>query len=150
MDGVRIEVRSTPGAQGSKRHVGNGVMVESSALVKPFREAIKWAIFEATKPDYNFMFHGPMAGMFTFTMHKSKSAPKTKITYADRVPDVDKLLRSACDACTQSGIWEDDARLVWCLCRKVFPGEHADSLPCPGVVIRLEPYAGRIPADWPI
>ena len=31
----------TPAPQGSKRHVGNGRMVESSAKVKPWREAVR-------------------------------------------------------------------------------------------------------------
>jgi crossover junction endodeoxyribonuclease RusA len=144
---MRIEVYGSPAGQGSKRYVGNGLMIESSKKVKPFREAVKWAVLEA-KPYDGFMFHGPVAVMMTFTMKKSKSAPKTRTTYADRAPDLDKMLRAAFDACTQSGIWEDDARVVLCLCAKVFPNEGRDSLPSPGVVIRIEHYAGAVPEDW--
>ena len=37
MNDVSFNVIGIPGAQGSKRHVGNGVMVESSKKVKPWR-----------------------------------------------------------------------------------------------------------------
>ena len=48
---ITITVYGMPGLQGSKRFVGTrggrGVMVESSAKVKPWREAVKFAAREA-------------------------------------------------------------------------------------------------------
>ncbi len=143
---MRIEVYQRPAGQGSKKYVGNGIFVESSRHLMPFREAIKWAIFEANSD--RRMFHGPIAAMFTFTMAKPKAAPKTRVTYPISAPDVDKLFRSAGDACTQSGIWEDDARVVFSVVRKVFPGEHPDALKSPGVVIEIEEFHGTIPSGW--
>ena len=46
---LRINVLGTPAPQGSKRHVGRGIMVESSRLVGPWREAVKAAV-AATYP----------------------------------------------------------------------------------------------------
>ena len=40
MTPVEFEVVGLPAAQGSKRHVGNGVMVESSKALKPWRSAV--------------------------------------------------------------------------------------------------------------
>ena len=43
---ITIRVYGTPAPQGSKRHVGRGVMVESSKKVKPWREAVKQAALD--------------------------------------------------------------------------------------------------------
>lgn len=45
----------TPAPQGSKRHVGRGVMIESSKNLKPWREAVKYAAL-AAKPDVDAYF----------------------------------------------------------------------------------------------
>ena len=49
---LTIKVYGIPGPQGSKKFCGvsksgRGIMVESSAKVKPWREAVKWAAREA-------------------------------------------------------------------------------------------------------
>lgn len=144
---MRIEVYGNPGPQGSKRYVGNGLMVESSKLVKPWREAVKWAVLDSM-PHQGFCFHGPIAVMMTFTLRKPKSAPKNRKAYPDKAPDADKLARSTNDALTQSGIIEDDARIVLLHVCKTYPREHRDALPSPGSVIRIENYTGTIPPDW--
>ena len=47
---LTITVHGTPAPQGSKRHVGNGVMVESSKKVKPWRQDVKHAALEVIQP----------------------------------------------------------------------------------------------------
>jgi Holliday junction resolvase RusA-like endonuclease len=133
---MRIEVRGTPGPQGSKRYVGNGILLESSAKVKPWREAVKWAAIESL-PYAGFLFHGPLHVEMHFTLPKPKSCPKSR-KYPDRSPDLDKLVRSTDDALTQAGIWEDDARVVRIVATKNFPGANANCLPCPGVTIFID------------
>lgn len=44
---IEITVHGLPAPQGSKRHVGRGVMVESSKNVKPWRSAVVWAAISA-------------------------------------------------------------------------------------------------------
>ena len=39
MTPITLTVRGLPAPQGSKRHIGRGVMVESSKRVKPWRDA---------------------------------------------------------------------------------------------------------------
>ena len=39
-------VLGEPAPQGSKRHVGHGILLEQSKKVKPWREAIKYAFYE--------------------------------------------------------------------------------------------------------
>lgn len=127
-----ITVHGLPAPQGSKRHVGNGVMIESSAKVKPWREACKWAALEV-----GASIKGAVAIEIVFTMPKPKSAPKKIVTFPDKKPDIDKLCRSTLDALVSAGAIEDDARVISLYSRKVFPGEHQKALAVPGAVISI-------------
>lgn len=141
---LNFTVYGMPAPQGSKRHVGHGVMIESSKKVKPWREAVKWAGLMACKgmPDSDpRCITGPISVDMTFTMPRPKSA---KIgAKADRRPDLSKLIRSTEDALTDIGAWEDDARVVECLARKVYVGDiwpghpEWDGLTTPGAKIRI-------------
>ena len=44
---VIITAYGTPATQGSKRHVGKGIMVEASTRTRPWRETVKYAALEA-------------------------------------------------------------------------------------------------------
>lgn len=134
---IQLTVLGVPAPQGSKRFVrmgqnGRGIMVESSARTKPWRLAVQQAAFESVQ-----RLTGPVAIEFVFTMPKPKSAPKTRRTWPDRKPDIDKLCRSTLDGLVEAGVIEDDARVVRLTCAKVFPGEDAQALSVPGVRITI-------------
>lgn len=139
-----IEVYGIPGPQGSKRYVGTskagrGLMVESSAKVKPWREAVKWAAREAmAAAGMTAPMDGPLRVRMTFTLPKPKSAPKARVTFPDRKPDGSKLQRSTEDALTDAGVWADDARVVEWIGAKRFPGEGEGALSSPGVRIVVD------------
>lgn len=144
---IRLQVYGTPAPQGSKRHVGGGRMIESSKKVKPWRQDVKAAaeawLHENGRP---VPMDGPLVARMVFTLPKPKSAPKTRRTYADRKPDLSKLLRSTEDALTDAGLIADDARLVeFSRLAKVFPGEDPEALTSPGVVIEIEPMGALSP-----
>ncbi|ULQ46957.1 RusA family crossover junction endodeoxyribonuclease [Flagellatimonas centrodinii] len=133
---ISIVVYGSPAPQGSKRHVGNGVMVESSKKVRPWRQDVKAAALEvragATPID------APVRVRMVFTMPKPASAPKTRRTFPMRMPDLSKLARSTEDALTEAGIWRDDARVIeYDRLAKVFPGEDPEALDAPGVRITV-------------
>jgi Holliday junction resolvase RusA-like endonuclease len=133
---IGINVIGTPGPQGSKRHVGGGRMIESSKLVKPWRESVVWAAREAMagRP----AIKGAIVVEMIFTMRKPLSAPKKRKTLPLSKPDLSKLARSTEDALTTAGVYEDDARIVeYTRLAKVFPGEDPDALDVPGCVIRI-------------
>jgi len=135
---VRIVVYGSPAPQGSKRHVGNGRMIESSAKVKPWRQDVK-AAAEAFRAQAGLeTLDAPIRVRMTFTVPKPASAPKTRQTWPMRKPDASKLVRSTEDALTDAGIWRDDARIVECWSAKRYPGEGADALDAPGCVIEIE------------
>lgn len=141
---LRIVVYGSPAPQGSKKFVGiakrtgRGILVESSKRVKPWRDDVKAAALEARNgaPPLD----GPLVVRMVFTLPKPSSAPKTRRTYAMRKPDLSKLARSTEDALTDSGLIADDARIVeYERLAKVFPGEDADALEAPGVLIEVWP-----------
>lgn len=132
-----------PAPQGSKRHVGRGVMVESSKRVKPWRDDVKNAaerFIESQRVrglDWTPLDE-PLAVSMVFTMPKPASAPKRRRTWPARMPDLSKLIRSTEDALTDAGIWRDDARVVrYRDTYKAYPGEDAHALTSPGAVIRV-------------
>ncbi len=148
---LTVCVIGQPAAQGSKRHVGGGRLIEQSAAVKPWREAVKYAARDLDSvvigdntaglplPD---TFTGPLAVTVTFTVPKPKSAPKTRLTYPAKRPDLDKLLRSTLDALTDAGVWADDGLVVELSGRKTYPREHSDALTVPGALIRIREASG--------
>ena len=133
---VGFSVIGMPGPQGSKRHVGNGVMVESSAKVKPWRQDVRDAALLARNGAAPL--DGPLVMRIVFTLPKPASAPKRKRTYPCKKPDLDKLLRSTLDALKTAGLIADDARVVeFDRLAKVYPGEDPDALDVPGARIEV-------------
>ena len=101
----RFAVFGLPAPQGSKRHVGEGRMVESSKRVKPWRRQVA-----AAYADHSFgdMLDGPVSVTVDFYLPRPKahystgrnagalkpSAPAEHLT----MPDLDKLTRAVGDA----------------------------------------------------
>ena len=126
-----------PAPQGSKRHVGNGRMVEASAKVKPWRYAVSQAALELNEPitdrpvfvQITFLFTRPKAH------YNSKGQVKPNAPfYKQTKPDLDKLIRSTLDALTMVLI-KDDSQVVNLICCKQYAneGEH------PGALISISP-----------
>lgn len=148
MTAVSITVRGLPAPQGSKKHLGNGVMVESSAKVKPWRQDVKFAALEAVGPDW-VLLDGPLVASMTFTFARPRSHYRTgRNAHLLRdgaplrphfPPDLSKILRSTEDALT-GVVWADDARVVgYERLAKHYPGDPGalDALDVPGCVIRI-------------
>ncbi len=138
MNAVGFYVVGLPAPQGSKRHLGNGVMAESSAKVKPWREAVKWAALPHRPV---VPLDGPLLLHVTFTLPRPRSAVRARVM-PDRYPDLSKLVRSTEDALTDVGVWADDARVVRCEAAKVWWGHDAAALPVPGCVLAVGPTPG--------
>lgn len=150
MSRLHIAVYGRPAPQGSKRHVGHGVMVESSKAVKPWRDDVKAAAEQAIKDLRNSVcpLDGPLVVRMVFTTRRPRShyrtgrnahllrdsAPARPAT----IPDLSKLLRSTEDALTAAGVWADDARVVeYERAAKVWASEDLEALDAPGVRITI-------------
>lgn len=136
-DILQFEVRGIPGAQGSKQarpifrkgadgkkeFTGAVAQQEASKKVAPWRADVKAAAEEAAGPDWEPM-EGPCDVEVTFYFLRPKSHYRTGRNahlLKDDSPewvtshgkgDLDKLLRSTCDALTAAGVWQDDSQLV--------------------------------------
>ena len=134
---IEVIVYGLPAPQGSKRHIGRGIMVESSKSVKPWREAVKQAVL-LTYPfrlrEDPVLVRGPVSMEVVFTMPRPKSAKRGAVPQSR--PDLSKLVRSTEDALTDIGAWEDDSRIVDSYSSKVYVGDPR-ALPAPGAVVRI-------------
>lgn len=158
---LTVVAHGIPAPQGSKRHVGNGVLVESSRAVKPWREAVRAAAVEAMAWDPREVVRavddpedprwlpgrGPVEVRVVFTLGRPASHYR-RGRFASELragapeeptgrPDLDKLVRSTFDALTDAGALDDDARVVEVHAVKAYPGGHLDALDAPGAVIVL-------------
>jgi len=137
---VIITVRGTPAPQGSKRHVGKGVMIESSAAVKPWREAVKAAAMteyatmtaEAVDVDIVFLLRRPKSHYGT-GRNASTLRPGMALEAHRTKPDLDKLIRATLDALGDAGLWRDDSQVARITARKVYamPAQYT------GAIIRV-------------
>lgn len=128
---IAFHVPGRPAPQGSKRHVGRGILIESSKAVGPWRERVALAA------------HGVMAGRplisdavvvrLAFVMPRPQSAPKRSTPAASKRPDIDKLVRAVLDAITDV-VLTDDSLIVDLRATK----RLAESGEAPGVNVVVE------------
>jgi Holliday junction resolvase RusA-like endonuclease len=141
-------VYGTPGPQGSKKPTGRyrrskkgnlvPVLVESSAKVKPWREAIEEAARDVIRDAGRYVpLDGPLEAEMHFTLVAPKRMPKDRVAHTT-YPDLSKLLRSTEDALTTAGVWADDARVIrYRALSKTYPNLGPHALMRPGVVLHV-------------
>ena len=107
---LTVSITGLPAPQGSKRHVGNGRMIEASSKVGPWREAVAQAVSArfAETDDYT-RFTDPVCIETTFYLPRGKTI---KRIWPSVPPDLDKLERGLFDALTIAGVWADDALVI--------------------------------------
>jgi crossover junction endodeoxyribonuclease RusA len=116
---VIIIVRGTPAPQGSKRHIGNGRMVEMSKAVGPWREAVR---AETQKAMIGMAPRTqPVSVLINFYLPRPKTLAKS-VTLPAKRPDIDKLARAVLDGLTEGGAWLDDAQVVRLMAQKNYAG----------------------------
>jgi len=117
-DRVAFTVAGAAAPQGSKRHVGKGVLVEASKRVKPWRNDVRMVAGLAMSGD---PWEGPVAVEVDFRYRRPASHLRTDgvslSATGRRFPcptgsgDVDKLLRAVLDALT-SIVFHDDRQVA--------------------------------------
>lgn len=119
-DPIHLTVHGLPAPQGSKRHVGGGVMIETGgAKLKAWRDAVRVdaALGMAGRPP----LVGPVAVHVTFMLPRPKShyrtgsfaqeLKSTAPTLHSSKPDLDKLVRSTLDGLKAGGVYLDDSQV---------------------------------------
>ena len=124
MNEIFIPVIGIPAPQGSKRHVGRGIMIENSKRVKPWRQDVKEAAI--------VHYHGPVLDgaveieiIFLFARPKSHYGTGRNVTkLKESAPeymtsksrgDIEKLERSTYDALSETTggtVIKDDSLVV--------------------------------------
>lgn len=108
-----IWIPGIPAPQGSKRHVGNGILIESSKRVGPWRAVVALTVGEQTTT----VLDGPVRIELQFVMPRPKATPKRSTPPAVKKPDLDKLTRAVLDAITGVS-YRDDSQVVDLLASK--------------------------------
>lgn len=114
---LTFDVLGLPAPQGSKRHLGNGILLESSKRVKPWRTDIQQTAL--THVPSTWPHQSPIAITLTFRFPRPKSHYTTKGTLKPSAPpylitrtgDIDKLSRAILDALTGI-LFLDDSQVV--------------------------------------
>jgi len=139
-------VLGTAAPQGSKRHVGNGVMLESSDRVRPWRQDVRFAALEKRPPDWDmtkpmrllleFRFSRPQSHFVTKkgVSHLKPNAPAQPVSA--RLGDIDKLSRAVLDALTGVA-YLDDRQVIILEASKCYIDD--DRFP-PCTIIAIAPY----------
>jgi crossover junction endodeoxyribonuclease RusA len=124
MNEIFIPVIGIPAPQGSKRHVGNGIMIENSKRVKPWRQDVKEAalnhydgevIDQAVEIEIIFLFARPKSHYGTGKNAKKLKPSAPVFVTSKGIGDIDKLQRSTYDALSESSggiVIKDDALIV--------------------------------------
>lgn len=116
---IGLVVIGEPAPQGSKTAVvrgGHARLIEGGSTTgrqkhRAWREAVAWEAHAAA------LQHGPVDDdvpvdvQVEFRMPKPKSRPK-RARWADRKPDLDKLIRSTLDGLADGGLVRHDSRVV--------------------------------------
>jgi crossover junction endodeoxyribonuclease RusA len=110
-------VYGLPAPQGSKRSLGNGILVESSKAVRPWRTDVKHAALACLPPDWDTTTPMSLSIVFRFKRPQGQigkrgvkpSAPQHNTS--GRHGDLSKLVRSTEDAMT-GVVYDDDRQIV--------------------------------------
>jgi Holliday junction resolvase RusA-like endonuclease len=144
---VSFTVAGLPAPQGSKRafvnhRTGKPVVLEmGGAKLSDWRSAVRdtavGVMLGMAPGAARVPLTGPLSVSLAFTLPKPKSAPKTRRTYPDKRPDLDKLVRATLDGLT-GPLFADDAQVTVLLAAKLYPHEGAMALRHPGVAVVVE------------
>jgi crossover junction endodeoxyribonuclease RusA len=116
-DSVTFAVHGLAAPQGSKRHIGKGIMVESSKNVKPWRQDVKYAALAAKPSGWDTSQPMALSVVFRFqrpASHLGKNGLRPSAPQhctSGRNGDIEKLVRSTNDALT-SILFDDDRQVV--------------------------------------
>lgn len=124
MSSIAFEAIGRPAPQGSKRHVGRGILIESSKRLAPWRNTVVASALAARRPADAWPLVGPVEVTIGIYLHRPASHYRTG-RHADQLRDdaplcpatrssgdVDKLARAILDALTDAAVIRDDAQVA--------------------------------------
>jgi crossover junction endodeoxyribonuclease RusA len=129
-------VLGKPAPQGSKRHVGRGILLESSKRCKPWRQAVALAAKESLPDGWYAIVDKPMSASIAFAFdrprshfNKNGSLKASAPTHCSkRIGDLDKLCRAVFDSLDTANVVKDDSQFVSLYAHRRFTLENEQ--PC--------------------
>lgn len=140
-DAITIDaVGMDPATQGSKRHVGHGIMRETNARLPAWRSLVAQAALDTKLPLYNT----PVSISITFRFLRAKGhynssglSPKAPVHLTSKQKgDIDKLTRAVLDALTGT-LLHDDSQVVQLAAHK----RYCTTDEKPGALVTIIPLA---------
>lgn len=122
---IEYTIEGTPRPQGSKRHVGNGIMIEASKHIKDWRAFARLKAAFAMHQHQRIDKPNAVKVLVIFGFERPKKHSTTKGVrldapmYHTSTPDTDKLLRALLDSMTGI-VFEDDSQVAVVDVRKVY------------------------------
>lgn len=131
---ITFAVPGKPAPQGSKRHVGRGILIESSKDLGAWRERVAIAAHNAMNGQPLLL--GAVNVEILFTLPRPVSTSKRLTPPAVKKPDVDKLARAILDAITHTVIASDSQVVELYAAKRIAELDEA-----PHAEIRIEEIA---------
>ena len=140
---IAFSVLGTPAPQGSKTAVmrgGRPILIEGASTVgreahRNWREAVAWEANAAALEHGPIGDEVPVAVAVWFFLPKPKSRPR-KAVWADRKPDLDKLIRATLDGLADGGLLRHDSRVVRIAAAKAYAVGPSGA----AIAISTDPY----------
>lgn len=134
---IQVFVPGVPQPQGSKNAYlrgGRCVLVEANKNLPVWRAYVQEMLEQANGSCEPMT--GPISLTAIFFMPKPRTVKRRLPTVA---PDLDKLVRAIGDACTKSGIIEDDSQICEIVAHKVYEDSELPR----GVLITVHRFLGE-------
>ena len=118
-DSFTFTVLGKPAPQGSKRHIGKGILLESSKRCKPWRQDVRHTALQLLPNGWRAMMDKPIMVSITFVFARPKGHYRTNGELKANAPkhctarigDTDKLCRSVLDALS-GAVFSDDSQVI--------------------------------------
>lgn len=132
MTELKFFVPGVPAPQGSKRHVGKGIMIESSKRLAPWRDDVTRIAQSSAERDA-WISPDAVHVRAIFWLVRPRSVSMRRRPRPTVKPDLDKLVRAVFDSLTIARVIADDAAVVTLTAAKVYCGPTD----MPGVSVTL-------------
>ena len=118
-DSFTFTVLGKPAPQGSKRHIGKGILLEASKRCKPWRQDVRHTALQLLPNGWRVMMDKPIMVSITFVFARPKGHYRTNGELKAKSPkyctarigDTDKLCRSVLDALS-GAVFLDDSQVI--------------------------------------
>ena len=139
---LTFDVYGRPAPQGSKRYVGGnraqgGRFIEASKYLPAWRKAVTSTAVAIMEDEGWETCTDPVTLEVIFYLERPATIPHSKRPWPIKPPDLDKLIRSVADSCSDAGVWGDDAQVVHVIAWKCYADTRE-----PGATVTITPIVG--------